>query len=382
MLPSAQVAVDAIPLTHSGKIDRRALPDPDWRPVSAFGAARSATEAALASIWAKTLQVDRVGIHDDFFELGGHSLLAVRLLVNVERELGLTIPLAAFFEGSATVARMASALDSAAAGAEADSRTIAGQSPATTTIVFFVQPGESAMLSLRHFTPALGPGQRVVGLLPERNGARFDQSRSIEDLAAGILRTIRETQPAGPYHLAGWSIGGLLAYEIASNLRASGQDVAWLAVLDAATPAVARRAMHMRLSLRQRFARQRERGLVGSLRHAGVAARREARAALVRLHLRRSRFADDFDWRGALTLTSRYACPGNDVPMDLFLSAEAVAESGSRSLGWEEIHKGPLHIHGMPGTHVSMVTAPHMSVVAETLTLRLRRAQQAGGAPA
>jgi thioesterase domain-containing protein len=101
-----------------------------------------------------------------------------------------------------------------------------------------------------------------------------------------------------------------------------------------------------------------------------------------RLHLRRSRLGDDFDWRGALKLASRYPCPGNDAPMDLFVATDEVAEIRSRSLGWEEVHKGPLRTHDVPGGHESMLTEPHVSEVAEMLTLSLRRAQAAAGAPA
>jgi thioesterase domain-containing protein len=308
--------------------------------------------------------------------LGGHSLLAVRLLTRVEAELGVAISLSAFLEGRATVARMA-----AAARPREDAGRLGepAPSPVTTPVLFFVEPGESGMLTLRHFTRALGPAQPVVGLLPERNGARFDQSRSVESLAAGILRTIRETQATGPYYLAGWSIGGLLAYEIATQLRAGGDEVALLALLDAGSPAFSREAMRRGMSLTQRLARQRARGPAGSLRHTRVVATREVRAALVRLHLRPSRIVDDFDWRGAHRVASRYACPGNDAPMDLFLTSRGVTENGSRSLGWEEIHKGLLRIHDVPGGHESMVSEPHVSTVAEMLSVALRRAQEAGG---
>ena len=376
MLPSALMVVDSIPFTHSGKLDRGALPDPDLRPVTTFRPPRSVLETRLAALWARMLKVPQVGIDDDFFELGGHSLLAVRLLGRVEAEFRVAISLSAFLEGSATVARMASAVQSRADAGRLAEPT---PSPVTTPVLFFVEPGESGMLTLRHFARALGPAQKVVGLLPERNGARFDQSRSVESLAAGILRTIRATQATGPYYLAGWSIGGLLAYEIATQLRAGGDEVALLALLDAGAPAFSREAMRRGMSLTQRLARQRARGPAGSLRHTRVVATREVRAALVRLHLRPSRIGDDFDWRGAHRVASRYACPGNDAPMDLFLTARGVTESGSRSLGWEEVHQGPLCIHDVPGGHESMVSEPHVSTVAEMLSVALRRAQEAGG---
>ncbi|MEO6859749.1 MAG: amino acid adenylation domain-containing protein [Solirubrobacteraceae bacterium] len=379
MVPATVVALERLPLTSNGKLDRTALPAPERGrdPERTFTPARSALEAQLVRVWARTLGLDRVGVDDDFFELGGHSLLAVRLLVRVEAEFGVAVPLATLVEGSATVARIASAIESAAESAYERQPTAPEQSTDGKPVLFFVQPGEEAMLTMRHFTRALGSDQRVVGLLPPyRHGARFDQSRSIEVLATGILRSIRQTQPTGPYCLVGFSMGGLLAYEIANQLRAGGEEVAWLALLDAAPPAFSRRAMRRRLSVRQRLARQRERGLAGSVRHTRLVVKREMTAALVRLHLRRSRLGDDFDWRGALKLTSRYVCTGNDAPMDLFVTADGVANCQSRSLGWDEIHKGPLRVHDTLGDHLSMVLEPNVTVLSQMLASNLRLAQR------
>ena len=384
MVPSALVVVDSIPLTHNGKVAHDVLPDPEWRPTSSFRAPRSALEKQMAALWARTLHVERVGVDDDFFELGGHSLLAVRLLVRVEREFGTALPLTTFFEGGASVAGLTAAVERARGGVQKSS---AGEPSAgaadvagtTRPALFFVQPGESAFLTLRHFTRALGPEQRVVGLLPERRGARFDQSRTIEELATGILGKIRAAQPSGPYYVAGFSMGGLLAYEIATQMRAAGDEVAWLALLDAASPPASRRAMRRRLSISQRWARQRERGPAGSLRHTAEVIAREVTAALVRVRLRESRLGDDFDWRGAMKLASRYRCVGNDTPMELFLTAEGVAESGSPSLGWAAVHKGSLRIHDIPGGHISMVKEPHVSEVADRFAQSLQRTQAQNG---
>ncbi len=384
MVPTALVVVDSIPLTHNGKIAQDLLPDPGWRPNSTFRAPQSALEKRMAALWARTLHMERVGLDDDFFELGGHSLLAVRLLVRVEREFGPALPLTTFFEGAASVAGLSAAVERSRADAQdgSSSHPSAGTADVAATtrpILFFVQPGESAFLTLRHFTRALGPEQRVVGLLPERKGARFDQSRTIEELAAGILGKIRAAQPSGPYYVAGFSMGGLLAYEIATQMRAAGDEVAWLGLLDAASPASSRRAMRRRLSLSQRLARQRERGLAGSLQHTAEVAAREVTAALVRLRLRESRLGDDFDWRGAMKLASLYRSVGNDAPMELFLTAEGVAESGSPSLGWASVHKGSLHTHAIPGGHISMVKEPYVSEVAARLAQSLRRAHAENG---
>ena len=248
MVPAAFVTLDALPLTPNGKVDRKALPAPRLEPSRRHAVRRARRREQLAAIWTRILHVDRVGVNDDFFELGGHSLLAVRLLVEVKREFGVEVPLAAFFEQRATVAGLAAAIEATRDAEVADRLTIPVQPQGTTPILFFIHADESSMLTLRHFIGPLGSGHRVVGLLPERVGRRFDRSRSIEELATPMLETIRQAQPHGPYFLAGYSLGGLLVYELAGRLEAAGEHVGWLGVLDAATPAAGARYLQQRLS--------------------------------------------------------------------------------------------------------------------------------------
>jgi acyl-coenzyme A synthetase/AMP-(fatty) acid ligase/acyl carrier protein len=114
MVPSSFVALDALPLSANGKLDRNALPAPppadDHDARTSSATPRTAVEEQVAVIWSRILDVDGVGVHEDFFELGGHSLLAVRLLVEVERELGVDVPLASFFE-TCTVAGLATVIE-------------------------------------------------------------------------------------------------------------------------------------------------------------------------------------------------------------------------------------------------------------------------------
>jgi acyl carrier protein len=108
MVPSSYVELLALPLSPSGKVDRKALPEPDRQAVAAveYVAPRTATETAIARIWAELLGLDRVGVDDDFFALGGHSLVATRVMARLSAELGISLPLHAFFEAP-TVAGLA-----------------------------------------------------------------------------------------------------------------------------------------------------------------------------------------------------------------------------------------------------------------------------------
>ncbi len=121
MLPTAFVELEAFPLNHSGKLDRRALPAPALAKADAQQEApRSPLEAELAALWAELLRMERVGVEDSFFELGGHSLLATQLISRVRAQLGVEVPLRALFEGP-TVAALARHVEQARASVAARS---------------------------------------------------------------------------------------------------------------------------------------------------------------------------------------------------------------------------------------------------------------------
>ena len=112
MVPSAFVFLDAFPLTPNGKLDRKALPRPDWKPADSdesYVAPRTPTEAVLAGIWCEVLKLKQVGVHDNFFELGGHSLLATQVISRVRYAFEVELPLRSIFE-SPTVAHMTASL--------------------------------------------------------------------------------------------------------------------------------------------------------------------------------------------------------------------------------------------------------------------------------
>ena len=143
MVPTAFVTLDALPLMPNGKVNRKALPAPEWKPVLTTQVApRTAVEERLTSVWARILHVDRVGVDDDFFEVGGHSLLAIQLLVEVEGEFGVKVPLAAFFEGGVTVAGLAADIEAARGAEVADRLTIPVRPHGTAPILFFVHADE------------------------------------------------------------------------------------------------------------------------------------------------------------------------------------------------------------------------------------------------
>jgi len=207
----------------------------------------NALEARLAALFAAVLGVDRVGVEDDFFRLGGHSLLAVRLVASLRRELGLRPPLTAVFQHP-TVRSLAAALD----GGELDGEAAPGGAAVTCLVrlasggeegdqrppLFLVHPGGGDLVRYVELARSLAAdGRRVWGFQdPSLAGDEAPLDR-VEAMAERYAAELVRTLPRGDYHLAGWSLGGLVAFEMARRLAAAGRPPASLALLDAAPPA-------------------------------------------------------------------------------------------------------------------------------------------------
>ncbi len=235
MVPSAFVRLDALPITPNGKIDRRALPAPEAAAHEAreYEAPVGETEQALAEIWAEVLGVERVGRHDHFFELGGHSLLAAQAVSRARRVLGAELALADLFTHP-TPAALARRLAGGSAEAEPD-RAIPVRTGGAGNPLFVAHEGTGSVAYAQLLRAHLDDGFPVYAL-PDAPSAG-ERPRTIEGLAARLVRMIREVQPEGPYRLAGWSLGGLLAYEAATQLLAVDEAVELVAMMDTHLPA-------------------------------------------------------------------------------------------------------------------------------------------------
>ncbi|MDR3635926.1 MAG: amino acid adenylation domain-containing protein [Isosphaeraceae bacterium] len=236
MIPATFTVLEALPLTSSGKVDRRALPPPE-RGESGHDLAvepRDEVEARLVAIWEQVLGVQPVGVNESFFDLGGHSLLAIRLLSRVEEAFGRALPLSSLFLG-ATVADLASHLRHPAEAAPWS--PLVPLQPAGAGPGFYcVHPAGGiayCFLELARRLPTDRPfyAFQAYGLEGESTPLG-----SVEEIATHYVEALRQSQPEGPYHLGGWSLGGLVAFEMARQLVAQDQEVATLALIDAHAP--------------------------------------------------------------------------------------------------------------------------------------------------
>ncbi|WP_168714696.1 non-ribosomal peptide synthetase [Streptomyces sp. A0592] len=244
MLPAAVVALDALPLTASGKVDRRALPAPDFRTPATGRAPRTPYEEQLCDLFREVLGLPGpISIDDGFFDLGGHSLLAMKLLGRIRTALGADLGIRALFEAPTVAALGRRLLREPDPGSPAGTGAHGahGAHSALDVLLPLRAGGTGAPLFCVH--PAAGISWVYSGLLrhldPDRpvhglqaRGLRGGSPSSVTEIAEDYVRQIRAVQPDGPYHLLGWSFGAVVAQAMAVALQTAGQEVALLALLD------------------------------------------------------------------------------------------------------------------------------------------------------
>jgi len=228
MVPGSFMVLNALPLTPNGKVDRNALPLPTPQPKDAGDNAlpRNPLELELVKIWQELLEVTPVGIRDNFFDLGGHSLLAIRLIAQIENLTGKNVPAATLFRAP-TIEQLSAILQD-----EKPSRSWSNLVPIQTggsRTPFFLIHGESSNLFLPGY---MGIDQPLFSLEHQSEDGQRALYTQVETIAAHYLDQIRTVQSQGPYLLGGYSFGGVIAFEIAQQLRRENQEVGLLALID------------------------------------------------------------------------------------------------------------------------------------------------------
>ncbi|MFJ2722636.1 thioesterase domain-containing protein, partial [Streptomyces sp. NPDC087437] len=230
MMPAAFVVLEALPLTPHGKLDRKALPAPDFSPTDWTGP-RTPQEEILCGLFAEVLGLETVGVHDSFFEVGGDSIMSMRLVTKVRATFGVRLSIRTIFEAP-TVAELAGRLAGDTEGDTLDVllplRTTGDRAP-----LFCVHPAGGLSWVYSGLMKHIGADRPLYGI--QARGLADPSAtlpRSIEEMAADYVAQVRGVQPNGPYHLLGWSLGSLVVHAMATQLRAAGEEVGLLANLD------------------------------------------------------------------------------------------------------------------------------------------------------
>ena len=401
MVPGIYVTLEKLPLTPNGKLDRKALPAlAEGSPSEAVEAPRgeaprAGMEQALARIWEETLGVTGVTRSDDFFALGGHSMLAVQLFARIKERLGADLPMRSLYDAP-TLEGLAALVErggGAVAGPGISGSVVPIQPRGTKPPIFWIDTlgvgGGGGLLRYRLLSRLLGTEQPSYGILEPR-----ELQPSVEQWAAKCIAWMRSVQPRGPYYLAGFCLGGNLAFEMASQL-APTNEVAMVALIESRTPyATARGTL---------TTGEYARNLVRSVSGFGIRTLRQSRAEQITLmahELRRaSRFAA---WKAGLSAADDMDLAAFEEQVDvrhydekqlaiarqhfdmlmthdwrpyaghvhLFRSHRHGFMPRLPALGWELL-AGDVTVDVVSGAHEEMLTEPHVHALAERLSARL-----------
>lgn len=232
MIPGLWVELDHLPLTPNGKINKKALPVPDFSALlnDQYTAPQNDTEKALVKIWGKLLGIERVGTHDTFFELGGNSIQAVTMFTRIKKHFGRELPLATIFQAP-HINKLAAVINQKN-NVINFSCLVPIQPQGSMPPLFCMHAGAGNVLFYKDLARNLGMNQPLYGLMARGLNGKEHFHTSIEEMATHYIKEIRSVQPHGPYFLAGYCLGGTIAFEMAQQLLKESEKVELLATFN------------------------------------------------------------------------------------------------------------------------------------------------------
>jgi thioesterase domain-containing protein/acyl carrier protein len=237
MIPADYLAMDSLPVSAHGKIDRAALPAPDARTNldnAAHIPPRTPIEERIAVIWREVLGLEQVGVYDNFFEQGGHSLLGIRLFTGIEHELGKRLPISLLFSAP-TIAQLAENLEGSAPILQ-EQILVPIQAGGDRLPFFCVHGFGGGVLGYADLARLLGANQPFYGLQAYGLDGSTSIDTTIEAMASRYITAMRAVQPHGPYHIGGYCFGGVVAFEMARQLEAASEPVDLIAIIEGYAP--------------------------------------------------------------------------------------------------------------------------------------------------
>jgi non-ribosomal peptide synthetase component F/thioesterase domain-containing protein/acyl carrier protein len=384
MVPTSFVTLDSLPLTASGKLNRRALPAPKDPDERATVAPETPLEKSLAAIWAEVLDVKAIGARDNFFDLGGHSLLAVRLFAQIEKKLGKRMPLATLFQAP-TVAQLAAIIQKD--WTPEFSSLVPIQPQGGKAPFFCVHALGGNVLEYRELARRLGGDQPFYGFQSAGLDGKRAPHTQVEEMAAHYVKEMRALQPNGPYFIGGRSLGGMVAFEMAQQLRAQREQIGLLALLDTYPSGYAkllREQTTLRGRLRLGMSRTKShlanlRGLSLNQKLSYLAAKSKFAPRKLKSQLWRRlhssfqnlgrplpRALQDIKELNSLAVR-QYVPQVYEGRVTLFWASQDLRASVDFVEGWRELAGGGIDVHEIPGTHLDIVKEPHVSELASKL---------------
>jgi thioesterase domain-containing protein/acyl-coenzyme A synthetase/AMP-(fatty) acid ligase/acyl carrier protein len=403
MLPAMFVGVEEIARGVEGKVDRRAVERQVKKKIAAaaapeYVAARTATEEQLAAIWAQTFAVERVGVQDNFFELGGHSLLATQVVARISDVFAVELPLRRLFEAP-TVEQLARVVEQLLSAGDSEKTP-----PAWSPLVPIKPDGSNPPLFVPHaaggqvffyaeLARRLHKEQPLYGLEARPSNKGLAPHTGLESMSAEYVEAIRTVQPIGPYLLGGWSLGGVIAFEMARQLKQQGQEVALLALIDSQAPSqnpetstpeteLVTFALHLGFTegrIVAAGAKIQSRPLHEQL--ALVLAEAQA-LGLVSQKMTLEELKAIWDtFQGTMKVTERYAGGRYDGKITLYRaktalgagSTKAEADAENSRNDWAQWASAGVEVVTVPGNHFTMIREPQVKTLAKQLTVQIQK---------
>ncbi|GAB2585150.1 type I polyketide synthase [Ramlibacter solisilvae] len=407
-----ELVVSSIDLAQIQRAMAAASPKPAPRAARADAQAPAAglnpVENMLAEVWRELLGVEEIAADDDFFALGGHSLAAVRLFARIRKQYGVDLPLATLFQAptlgalASLVAQQAGlSLDGPAAEEEAPKKSnvismgTRGWSPLVTICrgsanrvpLFCVHGAGGNVLNFKVISDRIGAEQPFYGLQAQGVDGRLAPLGSIEEMAAQYLEALRATHPHGPYQLAGYSAGGVIALAMAEQLKREGEQVPLLAMIDTLSPEAARRKLTVldklwllrlwSLEYAIQWPARRRQSRIDDGKYA-LALQRLARGEPLPPELLESHLFHNF-----VDAQSRYAPPSYEGDIVLFKASRAdnIYLAAGPALGWDEHVRGQIRIRTVTGSHLTVMSEPGVSQLIDGLRVELGLAEPGPESP-
>jgi surfactin family lipopeptide synthetase A len=372
MLPSIFVTLKSMPLTPNGKVDRHALPAPEQAelaPKATFVAPNDLIESRLVQIWKSVLGVRSIGIRDNYFDLGGHSLTAVKLMNRIAEVFGKTLPLATLLQAP-TVEQLA-VIVRQEGWAPPSSCLVPIQTSGSKAPFFCIHGVNGAVVRFHALAQCLGADQPFYGLQPPGLDEGRPRYARTEDMAAHYLKEIRGVQPEGPFFLGGYSFGGCIAFEMAQQLAALGQQDTVVVLFDTLYPGGGD-SLSVSFALQKIFQLSSDERSKYLLRMATAPFRSLRRRVYV------SRLPNNVKQirKACLQAERNYQPQPYRGPVILFRSNhKPLGQVSDPHAGWSTCCTRGIEIHEVEGNHENILLEPQVRTVARLLKTCLEQAQ-------
>jgi thioesterase domain-containing protein/acyl carrier protein len=333
-------------------------------------------EEKLADIWKRVLHLEQIGRHDNFFHLGGYSILAIQLVREMEKRLGKNISVATL-ANSPTIAELARAILEQNNGGTRSPLIVI--QPNGSRPPFFCAHGTDCYVQLAQY---LGPDQPFYGLAQHLEGGKVRHT-SIEDIAAHYLREVRRVQSEGPYYIGGHSLGGLIAFEMAQQIKKQGHEVGLLVLLDSSLlpihlsettpnfvnfPLFSRQDIRRQLWIYQHWLKQACQKKIKTMACEVYHCVGASLPTSLQMY-----YVDQVVYGDIYSKAHRSYVPRAYAGRVVYLKSEDPQE---RTAGWEKLIADKLEFRRVPGYHLSMLAEPNVRSLAEQLKQCLTNAQK------